>query len=203
MRLILLLLAVLVALPARADWARTLEAARGRTVWWHAWGGDVRTNAFIAWVGAEAERRHGVRIVHVRLTDTAEAVSRVIAERAAGRTGGGSVDLIWINGPNFLSMKAQGLLHGPFVSGLPKARFVDLSPGAAAALDFTVPVEGMESPRRLARLVFMHDAARAAFAALPTAPALPTLADLGPSLPEPHPGWMTRMAEDWARRMMR
>ncbi len=159
--LILSVIAALFARPALADdWQAVLDAARGQTVYWNAWGGDARTNAFISWVGGEAERRHGVRINHVRLSDTAEAVTRVISERAAGRDSGGSVDLIWINGPNFLAMKEQDLLFGPFVERLPNARFVDLSPGAPATLDFTVPVEGMESPWRLARFVFSFDSAR-------------------------------------------
>ncbi|WP_306004510.1 ABC transporter substrate-binding protein [Aquicoccus porphyridii] len=159
--LILSVIAALFARPALADdWQEVLDAARGQTVYWNAWGGDERTNAFIDWVGREAERRHGVRINHVRLSDTAEAVTRVISERAAGRDSGGSVDLIWINGPNFLAMKEQELLFGPFVERLPNARFVDLSPGAPAALDFTVPVEGMESPWRLAKFVFNYDSAR-------------------------------------------
>jgi hypothetical protein len=115
MRLFLAALA-LFATPAAADWQATLDAARGQTVYWHAWGGDQRTNDFIAWVGQEAERRHGVTVEQVKLSDTAEAVARVIAEKAAGVTEGGAVDLIWINGPNFLAMKDQGLLHGPFVT---------------------------------------------------------------------------------------
>lgn len=159
-----LILSVIVSLFARPaladDWQEVLDTARGQTVYWNAWGGDERTNAFVDWVGREAERRHGVRINHVRLSDTAEAVTRVISERAAGRDSGGSVDLIWINGPNFLAMKEQELLFGPFVERLPNARFVDLSPGAPAALDFTVPVEGMESPWRLAKFVFNYDSAR-------------------------------------------
>ncbi|MFN4159304.1 MAG: ABC transporter substrate-binding protein [Gemmobacter sp.] len=154
-------LALAVATPAMADWQATVEAARGQTVYWNAWGGDARTNAFIAWVGQETERLYGVKVAHVKLTDTAEAVTRVIAEKAAGRDSGGSVDMIWINGPNFLAMKEAGLLHGPFVQGLPNARYLDLSPGSAAATDFTVPVEGMESPWRLAKFVFVHDSARA------------------------------------------
>ncbi|MFN3971510.1 MAG: ABC transporter substrate-binding protein [Gemmobacter sp.] len=154
-------LALAVATPAMADWQATVEAARGQTVYWNAWGGDARTNAFIAWVGQETERLYGVKVAHVKLTDTAEAVTRVIAEKAAGRDNGGSVDMIWINGPNFLAMKEAGLLHGPFVQGLPNARYLDLSPGSAAATDFTVPVEGMESPWRLAKFVFVHDSARA------------------------------------------
>lgn len=150
----------LFATPALADWQETLTEARGQTVYWNAWAGDSRTNDFIAWVGTRTEALYGVSVEHVRLTDTAEAVTRIVAERAAGRDTGGSVDLIWINGPNFQSMKEQGLLFGPFVAELPNARHVDLSDGAPATLDFTVPVEGMESPWRLARFVFLHDSAR-------------------------------------------
>jgi len=42
--------------------------------------------------------------------------------------------------------------------------------------------------------------AQALFDALPTAPALPALADLGPTLPEPHASWMTRLTAEWAAR---
>lgn len=151
------------AAPARAQtdgWAETLKAARGQTVYWNAWGGDQRTNDYIRWVGQQTQDRFDVTVEHVKLTDTTEAVTRVLSEKAAGRDRGGSVDLIWINGPNFLSMKEQGLLHGPFVADMPNARFVDLTPGAPATLDFTTPVEGMESPWRLARFVFIRDADR-------------------------------------------
>ena len=153
-------LSLTIATPALADWQATLEAARGQTVYWNAWGGDDRTNAFIAWVSSQTEAAHGVKVEQVKLTDTAEAVSRVIAEKAAGKDAGGSVDMIWINGPNFLAMKQAGLLHGPFVADLPNAKYLDLSPGAPASVDFTVPVEGMESPWRLAKFVFVHDSAR-------------------------------------------
>lgn len=149
------------AVPATAqDWQETLDAARGQTVYWNAWGGDGRTNAFIEWVGEQTEALYGVSVEHVKLSDTAEAVTRVVSEKAAGRDEGGSVDLIWINGPNFLTMKEQGLLHGPFVSDLPNSQYVDLSDDAPAAVDFTVPVDGMESPWRLAKFVFIHDSAR-------------------------------------------
>jgi len=155
------LAALCLASPALADWQETLDAARGQTVYWNAWGGDPRTNAFIEWAGDRTEDLHGVAIEHVKLSDTGEAVNRVIAEKAAGRDEGGSVDLIWINGPNFLAMKEQGLLHGPFVEELPNARHVDLQPGSAASVDFTVPVDGYESPWRLAKFIFAYDTARA------------------------------------------
>ena len=156
---ILAALGLCLATPALADWQQTLNAAKGQTVYWNAWGGDERTNAFIAWVGSETERLYGVKVEQVKLTDTAEAITRVLSEKAAGQTEG-SVDLIWINGPNFLAMKQQGLLHGPFVADLPNAKYLDLGPNAPASVDFTVPVDGMESPWRLAKFVFIYDSAR-------------------------------------------
>ncbi|MEO8241437.1 MAG: ABC transporter substrate-binding protein [bacterium] len=160
MKLTLLAVLALTATPVLADWQQTLDAARGQTVYWNAWGGDERTNAFIAWVGEQTAAKYGVTIEQVKLTDTAEAVTRVVSEKAAGQDQGGSVDLIWINGPNFLAMKAQGLLHGPFVADLPNSQYLDLSPTSAASVDFTTPVEGMESPWRLAKFVFTYDSAR-------------------------------------------
>lgn len=160
-RLLLATLGVaLMATPALADWQGTLKAARGETVYWNAWGGDARTNAFIAWVGQQTEKLYGVKVEQVKLSDTAEAVTRVISEKAAGKDQGGSVDLIWINGPNFLSMKDKGLLFGPFVSDLPNSKYLDLSPASPASVDFTVPVDGYESPWRLAKFVFTYDSAR-------------------------------------------
>jgi putative thiamine transport system substrate-binding protein len=147
------------ATPAVADWQQVQDAARGQTVYWNAWGGDARTNAFIAWVGAQTQAAYGVKVQQVKLTDTATAVTQVISEKAAGKESGGAVDLIWINGPNFLSMKEQGLLYGPFAGDLPNARYLDLGPDAPASVDFTVPVDGYASAWRLARFVFTYDAA--------------------------------------------
>ena len=155
------ILALMMATQTHAQtWQGTVDAARGQTVYWHAWGGDPRTNNYIDWVDAQMQARFGIAVEHVPLTDTAEAVTRVLSERAAGQNTGGAVDLIWINGPNFLAMKEQDLLFGPFVQRLPNARFVDLSPDAPASVDFTVPVDGLEAPWRLAKFVFIHDSAR-------------------------------------------
>lgn len=169
-----------------ADWADILAAARGQTVYFNAWGGDERTNRFIAWAGQELQAQFGVTVVQVKLADTAEAVTRVVAEKAAGQDTGGSVDLIWINGPNFQSMKEQGLLYGPFLQDLPNARYVDLAPGAPAAVDFTLPTDGYEAPWRLAKFVMTYDSARVA--APPQSMA--ALADWALA----HPGRLTHLA---------
>lgn len=149
-----------------ADWTATLAAARGQTVYFHAWGGDPKINDFISWIGSEALARHGVALEHVKLAATADAVARVLAEQAAGQTSGGAVDLIWINGENFAAMKSQGLLYGPFAASLPNWPLVDTQGKPATVTDFTLPTMGYESPWAMAQLVFEYDSAR-----LPTPPA--------------------------------
>ncbi|MBL8325340.1 MAG: ABC transporter substrate-binding protein [Rubrivivax sp.] len=148
------------AQPAPATWEQVLERARGQTVYFNAWAGDERTNDFITWAGQELKARHGINVVHVRLKDTAEAVARVVAEKTAGRSEGGSVDLVWINGPNFLAMKQQGLLYGPVAARLPNYRYVDTTNKRSNVIDFTTPVEGFAVPWRMAQIVFVYDGAR-------------------------------------------
>lgn len=140
-----------------AGWEAVLTEAKGQTVYWHAWGGDPKINDFIAWVGQTAMERHGVALEHVKLASTADAVARVLGEKQAGQTTGGSVDLIWINGENFAAMKSQGLLHGPFAEALPNWPLVDTAGKPATVTDFTLPTEGFESPWAMAQLVFEHD----------------------------------------------
>lgn len=94
-------------------------------------------------------------------------MTRVVAEKQAGRETGGSVDLIWINGPNFLAMKNQNLLYGPYVEALPNSAFVDTTKKRSNIVDFTVPVEGLATPWRMAQVVFLYDSARTSPAGLP------------------------------------
>ncbi|MCF6444943.1 ABC transporter substrate-binding protein [Nereida sp. MMG025] len=154
---------VAAALPAWADtdptdWASVTAAAKGQTVYWNAWGGSTQTNDFIAWVGSRVAQDYGITLEHVKLSDTADAVSRVLAEKAAGQDDDGAIDMIWINGANFASMKQANLLFGPFAEDLPNWSIVDVE-GKTVQTDFTVPVEGFEAPWAMAQVVFMYDTA--------------------------------------------
>ena len=154
--------------PDPEKWQEVLADARGETVYFNAWGGAENINAYLEWAGSEIEKRHGVKLVHVKLDDTANAVAKVVAEKAAGRDEGGTVDLIWINGENFSSMKSQQLLFSPgWAEKLPNWRYVDVEDKPTIRTDFTVPVEGLESPWGMAKLVFFHDSARTDPASLP------------------------------------
>jgi putative thiamine transport system substrate-binding protein len=146
--------------PDPKKWDDVVAAAKGQTVYWNAWGGEPRINDLIAWAGRQVEEKYGVSVVQVKLSDTAEAVSRVVAEKAAGTTSGGAVDLIWINGENFASMKRNGLLFGPWAEDAPNFALTDADNNPGVRLDFTVPVDGYEAPWGKAQIVFYHDTAR-------------------------------------------
>lgn len=146
--------------PDPTNWDVVLSAARGQTVYFHAWGGEPRINDYIAWAGRTVKERYGVSLVHVKVTDTANVVSKILAEKAAGREEGGAVDLVWINGENFVALKDAGmLLDRPWANKLPNYRFVDVAGKPTVLTDFTVPVDGREAPWGMAKLVFFHDTA--------------------------------------------
>lgn len=143
-----------------AAWSRTLAAARGHTVWFNAWGGSDRINAYLQWAAGELATRFDVRLQHVKLGDTGELVRRVRAEKQSGRLVDGSADIVWINGQNFLAMKREGLLHGPFAEDLPSFALVDTAGKPTTRLDFSEPVQGYEAAWGMAQLTFFADAKR-------------------------------------------
>jgi len=138
-------------------WSAIENKARGQKVFFNAWGGSERTNAYLQWAASEAARRFGLQVEHVKLTDTAEAVKRVRSEKAAGKQTGGSVDLIWINGENFLTMKREALLFGPFSESLPNYKWVDVIGKPTTRSDFSEPVDGLEAPWGMAQFTLFAD----------------------------------------------
>ena len=161
-RLVLASASLLGFSPLRAQpatWARIEQAARGQTVYFNAWAGSSRINAYLQWAGEELLRVHGVKLEHVKVSDTAEVVRRVRAEKAGGRADG-SADLVWINGENFLAMKREGLLFGPFSESLPAYAKVDTVGKPTTRVDFSEPVDGMEAPWGMAQLTFYADSTR-------------------------------------------
>jgi putative thiamine transport system substrate-binding protein len=102
-----------------------------------------------------------VTLQHVKITDTADVVKRVRAEKAAGRgASDGTVDLVWINGENFAAMKREGLLFGPYAEALPNFRWVDVEGKPTTLNDFSVSTEGMESPWGMAQFTLFADSKR-------------------------------------------
>ncbi len=159
------LLACLISLPASAAtpepaaWEQVLREARGQTVYFDAWAGDPQINSYIAWAAQQMQSLYGVEVTHVKLSDTAEGVSRVLAEKLAGNEREGTVDLLWVNGENFATMKGNGLLFGPWAEQLPNFALLDADRNPEMREDFTIAVEGYESPWTRSQLVFYYDSA--------------------------------------------
>lgn len=146
------------SLPAQASWQDTLQEAKGQTVYFNAWGGADNINDYIQWAADRIKDEYDVTLKQVKLTDTSDAVNRVLAEKAAGKDDNGSIDLIWVNGENFRAMKDNQLLSGPFSQSLPNyKKYIDENARQSLTLDFGTPVEGMESPWGMAQVIFMYD----------------------------------------------
>ncbi|PSW21553.1 ABC transporter substrate-binding protein [Photobacterium sanctipauli] len=140
---------------AQAQWQKTLAEAEGQTVYFNAWGGSQEINDYLRWAGRQLKAQYGVNLKHVKVADIAETTQRLLAEKAAGVDKKGSVDLLWVNGENFHSLKHNDLLYGPFTNQLPSWEYVDTS--LPIDKDFTEPTEGLEAPWGVGQLVFIHD----------------------------------------------
>ena len=87
-----LLLGLLFTYPAQSAHFDNLKtAAKGQTVYFNAWGGDAKINSYIKWAGDIIKQRYDITLVHVKLTDTSSAVSRLLAEKTAGRDTDGTI----------------------------------------------------------------------------------------------------------------
>lgn len=144
-----------VPMLAALEWNVIADKARGQRIDFHAWGGSEATNAYLRAQAEIAAREHGIEVRHVKIADTAESVSTLLAEKAAGRSDG-SIDVIWINGENFRALKQAELVWGPFVERLPNSEYLLEEIGAR---DFGLATEGMEAPWGRAQLIFMYDSA--------------------------------------------
>lgn len=141
------------------DWEGVVAAARGQTVNWYLWGGSESINRFVdEFYGTALQERYGITLNRVPLADTVDAVNQVLSEKEAGIERG-AVDLIWINGENFLSLKQADMLLPDWSRRLPNAKLVDWD-NPAIYLDFGEPVEGYESPWSSAQFQLIYDSAR-------------------------------------------
>lgn len=137
------------------SWEETLAAAQGQTVQLFMWGGDTVLNSYIEDTVAPAVAAQGVTLEQVRIEDTADGLNRIISEVEAGSEDG-AVDLIWVNGKNFLQGKEAGLWRENWVSGLPNASLLDADDPTLFS-DFGVDTDGQEAPWSRAAFTLAHD----------------------------------------------
>ena len=128
------------------SWDDIVAAADGGTVNWFMWGGSDTINSYVSeWVGGQVKERFNVTLNRVGINDTVEAVNTVLGETEAGVRDKGSVDMIWINGENFRTMKQADLLFCGYTGKLPNDGLINWG-DAAVAFDFGTAVDGCEVP---------------------------------------------------------
>ena len=82
----------------------------------------------------------------------------MISETEAGEFASGSIDLIWINGENFKTMKNAGLLFCGYWDIMPSMANVNQEAGTNA-YDFGTPVDGCEVPWNQAQSAVFYNSA--------------------------------------------
>lgn len=147
-------------------WDEVLAEAEGQTVNWYMWGGSTTINTFVSDEIAAKAKEYGVTLNPVGVTSIAEAINKVLGEKTAGKDTGGEVDLIWINGANFMTMKQADVLFGNWSEDIEHAAYVDWTV-ASIANDMGFPVEGHESPWAKAQFQLIYDSANYSEAELP------------------------------------
>jgi putative spermidine/putrescine transport system substrate-binding protein len=144
------------------SWADVVAAAEGQTVNFYMWGGSDLINTWVTdFVRNTLQTRYGVNLNMVPVSDATEYINKVLGEKEAGRDADGTVDLVWINGENFRTMRQGDLLYGDWAQFLPNSVYVNQA-DPSVANDFGFPVEGYESPYGKAQFVMIYDSARVA-----------------------------------------
>lgn len=144
-------------LNAAKNWQGILQAAEQQSVYFYAWGGNSQVNRYIQWVAEQVFERYQIKLEHVKLAQTSDAVSRVLAEKSAKNNDNGQVDMLWINGLNFANMAKNNLLEQNWVAQLPNFSLTNPSQNPAMTRDFGVPTQGMEAPWGRAALTFYYN----------------------------------------------
>lgn len=129
-------------------------------VYFYAWGGSPQVNQYLQWAKQKLKAQKNIELIHVKLADTSDAVSRILAEKAAGNHTNGSVDLLWVNGENFASMLAHQLLAEPWVDELTHFKLTRPQQNPAILKDFGIDTQKREAPWGKASLVFYYHSGR-------------------------------------------
>lgn len=147
------------ALP-NMTWEQITAAARGGEVNFFMWGGADTINTYVSdYIGARLAAEYDITLNRVGVTDAADVVAIVLGEKEAGQIDQGSVDLIWINGENFRTLKQGDLAFCGYTEALPNNALINWN-NPAIANDFGTPVDGCEVPWNKAQFAFAYDSAK-------------------------------------------
>ena len=141
------------------SWDEIKTIAKGGEVNWFMWGGSDSINQYVSeYIGGILKDEYDITLNRVGISDTAEVVNIVLGEKEAGVMDKGTVDMIWINGENFRTMKQGDLAYCGYTNLLPNNALVNWD-NPSIANDFGVPVDGCEVPWSKTQFSFTHNTA--------------------------------------------
>ncbi len=142
---------------AGMSWDDIVAAADGGTVNWFAWGGSDVINSYISdTIGEAVKELFNITVNRVGINDTVDAVNQVLSETEAGEFTDGSVDMIWINGENFRTMKQGGLLFCDYWDVLPSVDNLNRD-DATLLFDFGTEINDCEIPWSRAQVAMSYN----------------------------------------------
>jgi len=145
---------------AGMTWDDIVAAADGQTVNYWMWGGSDVINAWVnGWLKDQLKEKYNINLNQVPVAGPTEFINQVLGEKQAGKDTDGAVDIMWINGENFRTMKEADLLYGPWAEQVPVSEYVNWD-DPSVAYDFGYPVEGYELPYWKAQMVIGYDSAK-------------------------------------------
>lgn len=141
------------------SWEEITAEAEGQSLYFYMWGGSDVINSWVGGFFADLLAvQYGITLEMVPITGAQVYINKVLSEKQAGKHRGGAVDLVWINGENFRTMRQGELLFGPYADKLPNMAYVN-DEDPSFRFDFGYPVEGYESPYGAAQMVMIYDSA--------------------------------------------
>lgn len=125
---------------------------------WYTYNDDGPYDDWIdTWLTPQLKDLYDITLIRHPLKDTVDAVNLVIHQIESGfGYNNGSVDLIWINGENFATMKNGGYAYGPWSTKAPNAVNYNFE-NAAIKYDFGLEVNGYEMPYNEAQVIFIRN----------------------------------------------
>ena len=139
-------------------WGQILSMARGETVNFYMYGGDPNVDSYIQNQVTQEAANYGITLKPVFVTTASVFVNKIESDKQAGITSGGAVDLIWVNGANFLTLQQGNMLFGPWADILPNSVLVNWT-DPSVSKDMGYPVNYYESPWGTAQFQMIYNSA--------------------------------------------
>lgn len=138
-------------------WDEIVDEADGQDLYFYMWGGADHINNWVSGYFKDyLAEEFNINLEMVPVDGAPVFVNKVLGEKQAGKKTGGAVDVMWLNGENFKTMRQGELLFGPYADKLPNIKYCNPD---ILGYDFGFPIDGYETPYGAAQCVMEYDSA--------------------------------------------